>query len=233
MSGLVRVLLGLVVLAAPSAAGATMLWNSGGGVTAKTCSAGDFFTAVDGSGNFTCSTASGSGDVTAVGDCASGACFDGTTGTTLTFKNATSGTIAVTTVAGALGTRTISLHAETGTICTTGSVCSGYQASGSYAPANATYITQTADATLSAEQAMGALGTGLVKNTTTTGVQSIYAGTSCTNQFPRSLDASGAATCASVNLTAAADVTGTLPNANTTATRAHPDLPPKMFSTAT
>ena len=194
-----------------------MLWNSGGGVTAKTCSAGDFFTAVDGSGNFTCSTASGSGDVTAVGDCASGACFDGTTGTTLTFKNATSGTIAVTPVAGALGTRTISLPAETGTICTTGSVCSGYQASGSYAPANATYITQTADATLSAEQAMGALGTGLVKNTTTTGVQSIYAGTSCTNQFPRSLDASGAATCASV---ASADITdGTIAFADVNSTQ--------------
>jgi len=66
------------------------------------------------------------------------------------------------------------------------------------APDSATYITQTADATLSAEQAMGALGTGISINTTTTGVQSIYAGTSCTNQFPRSLDASGAATCATV-----------------------------------
>ena len=191
--------------------------GSGSGVVANTCSAGDFFSAVDAGGNFTCSTASGSGDVTAVGDCASGACFDGTTGTTLTFKNATSGTIAVTPVAGALGTRTISLPAETGTICTTGSVCSGYQASGSYAPANATYITQTADATLSAEQAMGALGTGLVKNTTTTGVQSIYAGTSCTNQFPRSLDASGAATCASV---ASADITdGTIAFADVNSTQ--------------
>jgi hypothetical protein len=41
------------------------------------------------------------------------------------------------------------------------------------APTNATYITQTADATLSAEQAMGALASGIVYNTTTTGVQSI------------------------------------------------------------
>jgi len=32
--------------------------------------------------------AGGSGDVTAVGDCTSGACFDGTQGTTLTFENA-------------------------------------------------------------------------------------------------------------------------------------------------
>ena len=41
------------------------------------------------------------------------------------------------------------------------------------APTDATYITQTANGTLSAEQAMGALGTGAVWNTTTTGVQSI------------------------------------------------------------
>lgn len=41
------------------------------------------------------------------------------------------------------------------------------------APADATYITQTANGGLSAEQAMGALATGIVKNTTTTGVQSI------------------------------------------------------------
>jgi len=44
------------------------------------------------------------------------------------------------------------------------------------APTDATYITQTANDTLSAEQAMGALGTGAVWNTTTTGVQSISAG---------------------------------------------------------
>ena len=69
---------------------------------------------------------------------------------------------------------------------------------GSGAPTDATYLTQTDNGSLSAEQAMGVLGTGLVKNTTTSGVQSIYGGTSCTNQFPRSLDASGAATCASV-----------------------------------
>lgn len=43
------------------------------------------------------------------------------------------------------------------------------------APTTATYITQTPDATLSAEQALSALATGLVKNTTTTGVLSIAA----------------------------------------------------------
>lgn len=41
------------------------------------------------------------------------------------------------------------------------------------APTNATYLVQTANSGLSAEQAMGTLATGLVKNTTTTGVQSI------------------------------------------------------------
>lgn len=44
---------------------------------------------------------------------------------------------------------------------------------GGGAPTDATYLTQTPDATLSAEQAMSLLATGLVKNTTTTGVQSI------------------------------------------------------------
>lgn len=48
-------------------------------------------------------------------------------------------------------------------------------AAGSGAPADATYITQTANGTLSNEQAMGSLATGIVKNATTTGVQSIAA----------------------------------------------------------
>lgn len=43
------------------------------------------------------------------------------------------------------------------------------------APSDATYITQTANGTLSAEQALSALATGIVKNTTTTGVLSIAA----------------------------------------------------------
>lgn len=44
---------------------------------------------------------------------------------------------------------------------------------GSAAPTTATYITQTPDATLSAEQALSTLATGILKNTTTTGVLSI------------------------------------------------------------
>jgi hypothetical protein len=65
-------------------------------------------------------------------------------------------------------------------------------------PTTAQYWTGAADATLSAEKNLGTLATGLVLNTA--GTPSAYAGTTCTNQFPRVLDASGAATCASVDL---------------------------------
>ena len=46
---------------------------------------------------------------------------------------------------------------------------------GGGAPATATYITQIAESGLSAEQALAALATGILKNTTTTGVLSIAA----------------------------------------------------------
>jgi len=107
--------------------------------------------------------------------------------------------------------------------------------SGGLAPTNATYITQIPNATLTNEQALSALATGLLKSTTATGVVSIaasgtdyapatsgsaallgngaggfanYAGVTCTNQFLRVLSTAIAGTCASVSLTA--DVTGTL-----------------------
>lgn len=88
--------------------------------------------------------------------------------------------------------------------------CVGTGSSG--APVDATYITQTPNASLTNEQALSVLATGAVLNTTGTGVLSIYGGASCTNQFIRALNASVAATCASVSL--AADVTGTLGVAN-------------------
>jgi hypothetical protein len=62
------------------------------------------------------------------------------------------------------------------------------------APTTATYITQTPDATLSAEQALSANATGLMLSTTATGVVSTYAGTSCAYAV-KTLDASGAASC--------------------------------------
>lgn len=48
---------------------------------------------------------------------------------------------------------------------------------GTPAPNNATYITETASSGLSAEFALGSLATGILKNTTTTGVPSIATGT--------------------------------------------------------
>lgn len=79
-------------------------------------------------------------------------------------------------------------------------------------PTNASYWTRVAETDLTNETAMSALATALIVNTTATGVPVAYAGTSCTNQFPRSLSIVGAATCASVAL--ATDVSGTLPVAN-------------------
>jgi hypothetical protein len=78
------------------------------------------------------------------------------------------------------------------------------------APTDATYVTQSANGTLTNEFSIGSLTTGLLLNTVSgsVGTPSAYPGTSCTNQFPRSLNASGAATCASVAL--ATDVSGNL-----------------------
>lgn len=67
---------------------------------------------------------------------------------------------------------------------------------GSGAPTTSEYWTGAADATLSAEKNLGALGTGLVINTA--GVPSIYAGQTCTNQVVRILSAAGAATCSTI-----------------------------------
>jgi len=76
-----------------------------------------------------CDTPAGAGTVTAVGDCTTGNCFvSGGTGTVQRYKNATSGYVDVKTVTGALGANTVSIPAETGKICTTGSVCAGYAA---------------------------------------------------------------------------------------------------------
>jgi hypothetical protein len=59
----------------------------------------------------------GDGDILAVGDCTTGSCFtSGSPDQNLTFDNATSGTITVQTVAGALGAQTLSLPAATDTL---------------------------------------------------------------------------------------------------------------------
>ena len=62
------------------------------------------------------------------------------------------------------------------TLCDeTGSNCFDVSTGIGGAPVGATYITQTTNATLTNEQALAALATGIVKNTTTTGVLSIAA----------------------------------------------------------
>src|SRR5262245_42393751 len=77
---------------------------------------------------------------------------------------------------------------------------------------DASYITRVPETALTNETPLSALATALIRNTTATGVPVAYTGTSCTNQFPRSLSGAGAATCASVAL--ATDTTGTLAVAN-------------------
>jgi len=69
---------------------------------------------------------------------------------------------------------------------------------GGGAPTTASYVTSVAEAGLSNEFALGSLGTGVLINTTTTGIPTILTTQTCTNQFVRSYNASATATCASV-----------------------------------
>jgi hypothetical protein len=75
-------------------------------------------------------------------------------------------------------------------------------------PIDASYITRVSEAALTNETILGSLATAILLNTTGTGVLSAYAGTTCTNQFVRSLSAVGVATCASVAF--GTDVSGTV-----------------------
>jgi len=75
-------------------------------------------------------------------------------------------------------------------------------------PIDSSYWTRVPEGALTNETPLSALATALILNTTATGVPVAYAGTSCTNQFPRSLSVVGAATCATVDLLL--DTTATL-----------------------
>ena len=78
------------------------------------------------------------------------------------------------------------------------------------APLSESFWVGAPSALLTAEHDLSALSTGLVLNTA--GTPSAYGGSACTNQFVRSLNGSGSATCAAVAL--GSDVSGTLPLAN-------------------
>lgn len=76
------------------------------------------------------------------------------------------------------------------------------------------FITTTASANLSAEFALASLATGILLNTTATGIPTIYAGTSCAaNQYMNALDTSGVKTCAQV---ATSQLSGTITDAQLT-----------------
>lgn len=79
---------------------------------------------------------------------------------------------------------------------------------GSGAPADATYITQTPNATLINEQALSTLSTSLLLNAAGTGVLTSYAGSTCTaGQYATSTSAVGALACAQV---ATSQLSGTI-----------------------
>lgn len=81
------------------------------------------------------------------------------------------------------GTTATGAHQSIASVGTSGHVLTSngagalptFQASAGGAPTGATYITQTANGSLTNEQALDALGTGIMKNTTGTGVISIAA----------------------------------------------------------
>lgn len=105
-------------------------------------------------------------------------------------------------------TRQYAIDCRTGMSCSVDGGVLLMSASGTGAPSDATYITQTPNATLTNEQPLSTLGTGLVSNTTGTGVLSVYAGSTCTaGQYATAAGASGALTCSQV---ATSQLSGTI-----------------------
>ena len=97
-------------------------------------------------------------------------------------KFLTDASIAINTIS---GTKLASGTVDLAKLNTTGTASSGnflrgdgaWTAQTVYAPTTASYIVQTADGALSGEQVLASLGTGILKNTTSTGILSIAAGT--------------------------------------------------------
>lgn len=95
---------------------------------------------------------------------------DGSLLTNLNGSQVNSGTIPAAQLPLATSTTFGAVKPDGTTITISGGVITGAPQG---APTNATYITETSDATLTNEFALGSLSTGLLKNTTTTGVPSI------------------------------------------------------------
>ena len=81
---------------------------------------------------------------------------------------------------------------------------------GGGAPTNATYITQTSNGTLTNEQALASLATGILKNTTSTGVLSIAVGADLPSHTHVLADVTDAGTIASQDANSVAITGGTL-----------------------
>lgn len=108
-------------------------------------------------------------------------------------------------------TRQYAIDCRSGMSCSVDGGVLLMSASSSGAPSDATYITQTPNATLTNEQPLSTLATGLVINTTGTGVLSAYAGSTCTaGQYATAAGASGALTCSQV---ATSQLSGTISDA--------------------
>lgn len=138
---------------------------------------GSASTTATATGNYQCSTAGLSDVRTRISACSS--CNFSVYGrvTTATSRS-TGGSSSSITVAEEDGSPSVSpstLKFANGSLTDNGDGSASVSVTGGGAPTGATYITQTPDAGLSAEQALSTLATGLLKNTTATGVLSIGA----------------------------------------------------------
>jgi hypothetical protein len=152
----------------------------------------NYYTAVVGSSGAVTFNATGSGAGFTFSDAITGSLFgNASTSTALASDPAncsTTGAAAGGVTAAGVAEACIDLRTNDGVVNETGDTVSWFKlrdvpagfadgtddgGGGGGAPTTATYITQTPDAGLSAEQALSALGTGIVKNTTATGVLSI------------------------------------------------------------
>jgi hypothetical protein len=178
--------------------GYATIQEEGGGLTQRTTLnfVGSGITCADDTTRTTCTlSAGGTGDVVGPASAASGnfSSFSGTTGKLIAdstysaasfaaaaHTSATTGVhgVGASTVESTSGSQgKVDTHAAlTTTHGASGAILGRTTADGLYGPIGAKYILQQADSTLTGEQALGALGTGILKNTTTTGVLSIAGG---------------------------------------------------------